>query len=293
MMDSMSRFCALLLLAGALAAGSRGFTETAVPDASVNPKDGAEMVWVAAGDFLMGSTDDDIAAIIMMRPKLKADFFADEQPRHTVYLDGYWIYKYEATVAQYRKFCAATGRKLPAQPEWSGDNYPVVNVTWDDAAAYAVWAGAQLPTEAQWEKAARGSDGRRFPWGNEWNVEMCNNYSDTNPLGKGYHGACATPVGSYPPCVSPRGAFDMAGNVWEWCQDFYDKGYYAKSPAKNPAGPETGEFHVLRGGSWGSSSVTVRSACRNAESPDTTYHDDGGFRCVVTGPPPPKPAKER
>lgn len=249
----------------------------------VNPKDGAEMVWVPAGEFLMGSVDADISWLIERKPKLRRELFHDEMPQHKVYLDGYWIYKYEVTVAQYRKFCTETGRKMPEQPAWSGDNYPVVNVTWYDAVAYAQWAGAQLPTEAQWEKAARGADARRYPWGNDWNEERCNNWSDTNPAGSGFHGKCAAPVGSYPGCVSPYGAQDMAGNVWEWCQDVYDPGYYAKSPTKNPTGPEKGEFRVLRGGSWGSSSITTRAACRLRESPDATFHDDGGFRCVVVG----------
>jgi len=246
-----------------------------------NLKDGAEMVWVPAGDFLMGSVDADIEELIRRRPKLRASLFDDEKPQHKVYLDGYWIYKYTVTAGQYRKYCAETGRKMPEQPDWSTVDHPVVNVTWYDASAYAQWAGAQLPTEAQWEKAARGTDGRRYPWGDLWNEEMCNNFSDTNAIGKGYHGLCATPGGSYPACVSPYGAQDMAGNVWEWCQDIYDKNYYANSPATNPTGPEKGEFRVLRGGAWGSSSITVRSACRLRESPDNTLHDDGGFRCVV------------
>jgi len=251
--------------------------------AKVNLKDGAEMVWVPAGDFLMGSTDADIAALIERRPKLKPELFADEKPQHQVYLDGYWIYKYTVTAAQYRKFCAATDRKMPAQPDWSTDNHPVVNVTWYDASAYAQWAGAQLPTEAQWEKAARGTDGRRYSWGNDWSEEKCNNFSDTNPAGQGFHGKCATPGGTYPQCASPYGVQDMAGNVWEWCQDIYQKDYYTQSPVKNPTGPEKGDFRVLHGGSWGSSSITVRAACRLRDSPDATYHDDGGFRCAVPG----------
>jgi formylglycine-generating enzyme required for sulfatase activity len=256
-------------------------TPATAPKTTKNLKDNAEMVWVPAGEFLMGSTDEDIQAVIRMHPKLKASFFVDEKPQHTVYLDGFWIYKYEVTVAEYRAFCQATNRQMPGQPEWSGENFPVVNVTWYDAAAYAQWAGARLPTEAQWEKAARGTDGRRFPWGNDWDVELCNNWSDTNPAGKGFHGTCGTPVGSYPKDVSPYGAYDMAGNAWEWCADYYLKEYYTTSPMKNPTGPADGERCVLRGGSWGSSSVTLRSSCRNAEAPENTYHDDGGFRCVV------------
>jgi len=270
--------CAAFILLAALLVSAR-----AQEAAKVNPKDGAEMVWAPAGEFLMGSTDADIADVVQRRDKLRPELFDDEKPQHKVYLDGYWIYKYAVTVAQYRKFCAETDRKMPEQPDWSSDRHPVVNVTWYDAASYAMWAGAQLPTEAQWEKAARGEDGRRYPWGNEWDVEKCNNWSDTSAAGKGLNGKCATPGGSYPQCVSPYGVHDMSGNVWEWCQDIYDKNYYASSPAKNPAGPVKGDFRVLRGGAWGSTSITVRSACRLADSPDATYHDDGGFRCVVPG----------
>jgi iron(II)-dependent oxidoreductase len=276
----------LLLTAGSLAVifmAALLVVARAQEPAKVNPKDGAEMVWVPAGEFLMGSMDADIAKLIALRPKLRAALFDDEKPQHKVYLDGYWIYRYTVTVAQYRKFCAETGRKLPEQPDWSTDKYPVVNVNWYDAAAYAQWAGAHLPTEAQWEKAARGTDARQFPWGNEWNEEKCNGWSDTNPIGKGVNGKCATPGGSYPQGASPYGVQDMAGNVWEWCRDYYAQNYYARSPAKNPTGPETGEFRVMRGGAWGSSSVTVRAACRHWETPDATYHDDGGFRCVVPG----------
>lgn len=268
---------AVILLATVLVGA--GAQETA----KSNPKDGAEMVWVPAGEFQMGSVDADIQKLLERRPKLRPALFDDEKPRHTVYLDGYWIYKYEVTVAQYRTFCKNTNRKMPDQPEWSTDKHPVVNVTWFDATAYAQWAGAQLPTEAQWEKAARGTDARYYPWGNEWNEERCNNWSDTNPIGQGYQGKCATPGGSYPGCASPYGVQDMSGNVWEWCQDVYDKGYYAKSPAKNPTGPDDGDFRVLRGGSWGSSSVTLRAACRLRDSAEATYHDDGGFRCAVAG----------
>lgn len=239
------------------------------------------MIWVPAGKFVMGSTEEDLNALLTMRPNLKAIMFTDERPRHPVELDGFWLYTCEVTVAQYRAFCTATKREMPVQPEWSTDKHPVVNVTWYDALAYATWAGGTLPTEAQWEYAARGTDDRRFPWGNEWSEEKCNNFSDHSPVGGGFHGKCATPGGSYPQSASPFGAQDMAGNVWEWCLDYYDKSYYAVSPVKNPAGADKGELRVLRGGSWGSSSATIRSACRHADSPDATYHDDGGFRVVV------------
>jgi len=254
---------------------------------STNPIDGAEAVWVPAGEFQMGSNEADIAELCHRRTNVKPELFNDEKPRHTVWLDGFWIYKYHVTVAQYRKFCEKTERKMPEQPKWSKDNLPVVNVSWYDASAYAEWAGARLPSEAEWEKAARGTDGRAFPWGDLWDEERCNNYNTHNPAAGGLHGNRATPGGAFPAGASPYGAQDMAGNVWQWCADWYDADYYAKSPKKNPTGPDAGDLRVLRGGSWGSSSVSVRCAGRNAESPDNTYHDDGGFRCVIT----PKAAK--
>ncbi|HEY3418841.1 MAG TPA: formylglycine-generating enzyme family protein, partial [Armatimonadota bacterium] len=180
-----------------------------------NPKDGAEMVWIPGGEFQMGNGDKDIAAMVTARPDWKTDWFADERPRHTVMVPGYWMYKYPVTVAQYRRFCDATEREMPELPTWAKDDFPMVNVTWFDAAAYAKWAGVRLPSEAEWEKAARGIDARMFPWGNVWNVEYCNNYSDTNPRGGGYQGKMASPVGAYSRCASPFGVQDMAGNVWE------------------------------------------------------------------------------
>ena len=150
----------------------------------------------------------------------KQEDFADQQPQHTVWLDGFWIYKYDVTVAQYRKFCAKTGREMPEQPKWSKENLPVVNVTWYDATAYAKWAGARLPSEAEWEKAARGTDGRLFPWGDLWDAaKSAITIIATARLRGGLHGCRATPGGSFPASASPYGVQDMAGNVWQWCAD--------------------------------------------------------------------------
>jgi len=137
-----------------------------------------------------------------------------------VNLDGYWIYKYEVTVAQYRKFCNETGSNMPEAPSWGWqDDHPIVHVSWDNATAYTQWAGVRLPTEAQWEKAARGTDGRAYPWGNEWDATKC-----ANSVGQRL--SSTKPIGSYPSDTSPYGALDMAGNVWEWCADWYDGNYY-------------------------------------------------------------------
>ncbi|MGQ8335137.1 outer membrane protein assembly factor BamB family protein [Sunxiuqinia sp. A32] len=222
----------------------------------INPKDTAEMVFVPAGEFIMGSNDEPIRM--------------NEKPRRNVYLDSYYIYKYEVTVAQYRKFCKETNREMPVEPSWGWhDDHPIVNVTWDDAAAYASWAGAALPTEAQWEKAARGTDGSTYLWGESFTKEHCHT-SDGKTI----------PVGQYPSGVSPYGAFDMAGNVWEWCADWYDPEYYANAPAENPPGPASGSTRVLRGGSWGFNvSEYFRVTYRNRCSTGNKY-GDYGFRCV-------------
>jgi formylglycine-generating enzyme required for sulfatase activity len=186
------------------------------------------------------------------------------------------MYKNLVTVAQYRRFCEATGRSMPDAPGWGWhDDHPIVNVSWDDARAYAKWAGVSLPTEAQWEKAARGTDGREYPWGNDWDASKCVNSVGSNSPG----GTKA--VGSCPAGASPYGGLDMAGNVWEWCADWYGSGYYASSPGRNPAGPASGETRVLRGGSWLYGNATLfRSANRNYLIPSLRLNYLG-FRCAA------------
>jgi len=231
----------------------------------INAKDRAEVVFVPAGEFTMGS----IEAV-----------YDNEQPEHKVYLDGYWIYQTEVTVAQYRAFCQATSRSMPDEPSWGWkDDHPVGDVTWHDATAYAKWAGAALPTEAQWEKAARGTDGRMYPWGNMWDIAKCVNNVGTSR-------SSAAPVGSIPADASPYGALDMAGNVWEWCADWYGLAYYSSSPAKNPTGPADGSDRIFRGGSWlNDVAYYFRCAGRGRLDPsDRRYY--GGFRCAVLSPGP-------
>jgi formylglycine-generating enzyme required for sulfatase activity len=213
-----------------------------------NPKDRSVMIEVPAGEFIMGSNTDQ----------------GDEAPRHKVSLDTFYIGKYEVTVQQYLLFCVATGRTMPEQPEWNNKNeLPVVGVKWEDAKAYCDWAGLRLPTEAEWEKAARGTDGRKYPWGDEeWNaggiyrMNFGSSLKGGRPLiedGGGWkedgyeHTA---PVGSFPEGASPYGALDMAGNVLEWCNDWFDGKYYASSPHSNPRGPASGKYHILRGSAW-------------------------------------------
>ena len=283
-MRKQIKYSILILLATALLLvfGMLAFGAADAPETRRNAKDGAVMIRVPAGTFLMGTSSADLAVLLKAHPKWKADWFADEQPQHSVNLDSYWIYQNAVTVKQYRAFCKATGREMPELPKWSKDDHPVVNVTWFDAAAYAEWAGARLPTEAEWEKAARGTHGRRYPWGDEWDAEKCHNFTDTNPVGGGFQGGRTAPVGSYPDGDSPYGIHDMAGNVWQWCQDWYAKDYYAHAPSSNPPGAEEGELRVMRGGSWGSSNISVRCAARHADSPDVTYHEAGGFRCAMS-----------
>jgi formylglycine-generating enzyme required for sulfatase activity len=146
-------------------------------------------------------------------------------------------------MAQYRKFCEATGRKEPTPHHLAKDNHPVVNVSWEDANAYAQWAGAALPTEAQWEKAARGPNGRTFPWG-EYMESVKRRTATLNDEEQ------TKPVGTYPETSSPYGVLDMSGHIWQWCSDWYDANYYQNSPPRNPTGPPTGTWRVLRGGRW-------------------------------------------
>lgn len=229
-----------------------------------NDKDSTMMILIPAGEFAMGSNEYD-----------------DTKPIHTVYLDTFYIDKYEITVGQYRKFAQATGRNMPDQPGWNeGDNNPVVNSTWYDASAYALWAAKRLPTEAEWEKAARGSDERNYPWGNTWDASKCNNGQNKiiNPYG-GAKCAKTTPVGRFPQDVSPYGVMDMAGNVSEWCSDWYAPYYYKKSPARNPTGPSSGSYRVVRGGNWSAWKIPMAFRGWPLSSPENRYAIDG-FRCV-------------
>jgi formylglycine-generating enzyme required for sulfatase activity len=154
-------------------------------------------------------------------------------------------------------------------------NYPVNNVDWDQAKAYCEWRGASLPNEAQWEKAARGTDGRTYPWGEEISCDQANFIADKRCVGD------TTEVGSYESGKSPYGMYDMAGNVFEWVMDWYDESYYANSPSSNPLGPSVGQDHVLRSGSWNSAEFGVRSAGRFYLIFEFTYYSDAiGFRCA-------------
>lgn len=245
-----------------------------------NAIDRAPMILIPAGIFRMGSSDDDVAAILAQNPDWDARWFAREKPARVVMLPAYRIYRHPVTVAQYRAFVEATGAKMPEEPEWGWrDDHPIVNVSWDEAGAYAAWAGAALPTEAQWEKAARGEDGRWWPWGN---------IKDPGRSVNATNAQSTRPVGCCPDGASPYGVEDMAGNVWEWCHaaapGVYDAAVPA-NPSRRPAPfPST---RVLRGGSWRSSyDAYLRCAfrcfdCEQHKGRGAYRRPTGGFRCVV------------
>jgi formylglycine-generating enzyme required for sulfatase activity len=164
---------------------------------------------------------------------------------------------------------------MPIAPDWGWiDDHPIVNVSWQDAYAYAKWAGASLPTEAQWEKAARGADGRMFPWGNQFDTSKCNESSKELLR--------TQPVGSYPDGASLYGCMDMAGNAWEYCSDWYSPNYYDISPLRNPTGPKQGIERSLRGGSWFDNMANNERCSRRARILPSNRDYHNGFRCVKT-----------
>lgn len=202
---------------------------------------------------------------------------ADEQPRRFIRLSPFAIGKTEVTVGQYRVFAEATGATLPQQPTWSGENFPVVNLTWEESQSFCTWLGGHLPTEAQWEYAARaGTGGARYPKGAEISHEEAN-YDGVEGHDQF---AKAAPVASFPP--NAFGLFDMLGNVWEWCLDWYQEDYYAKSPEVDPQGPPQGEKKVVRGGSFTSDPGRLRLSYRSSLAPNQRWLFTG-FRCVLPG----------
>ncbi|MCA9464792.1 MAG: SUMF1/EgtB/PvdO family nonheme iron enzyme, partial [Nitrospira sp.] len=261
-----------------------------VGPAIITGKDGVPMVLVPAGAFTMGISEAAIDQWLQAHPQDKREWFDPEVPQHPVYLDAFYLDQYEVTTSRYAAFMEATKRDPPRH--WPATvlkqhaKKPVVGVAWEDANAYCVWAGKRLPTEAEWEKAARGTDGRLYPWGNEAptkalaNFDNCCDFQDYGAL---------RDVGSYEHGKSPYGAYDMAGNAWEWVADWYDETRYQQramgnEPVRNPQGPDKGEFRVLRGGSWDDSDPRVlRSSLRFRVHP-SNRSDGLGFRCAQGAP---------
>ncbi len=281
------------------------------------------MVLIPEGTFLMGSTKEDIDNLLTLDRNIEANRLENELPQRKIYLSAYLIDKYPVTNVQYKQFIESGGytqKTLWSEAGWQyieqskpmenkdiedvfhGEpDSPVVNISWYEAEAFAKWAGKRLPTEAEWEKASRGADGRTYPWGNEFDKTRLN---------------CAeakiekpTPVMKYPQGQSVYGCYDMAGNVWEWTADWYDSQYYHHAPAKNPQGPVIAEKNpyfgrpedvgisiyelkpspasqtlsgckVLRGGSWNGSGI-VHIRCANRDYDEPAYKNDTiGFRCA-------------
>jgi formylglycine-generating enzyme required for sulfatase activity len=295
-------------------------TPTLAPgDTRTRETDGATMVYIPAGEFIMGTDASNNEAWCYDPYIMSFTLSCNQSPSHTVSLDAFWIDQTEVTFAQYAQClldgaCSVTETQrvhcgqfkycdVPITPEEQANflepgfqttrfayarggavindptiyvkkefaDYPVIDVTWEDAQKYCQWAGGRLPTEAEWEKAARGTDGKDYPWGDAEFVK-----GDAvlfQPVDR------TTAVGSHPKDASPYGVFDMAGNVAEWVADFYADDYYSESPSSNPMGPEEGMKRVLRGGSWMSAPEMGRTTTRGGNNP-AAYDLLYGFRCV-------------
>ena len=262
-----------------------------------------DMALIPAGEFTMGTPDG-------------SNGLADEHPERRVFVASFYLDRFEVTNDAYFDFVLATGHRMPenAQPSatlWAHGlplpqirTHPVVNVSWEDAAAYCRWANKRLPTEAEWEKAARGTDGRRYPWGNDWDFAKANSASywagrtvdfqsgadweafwikgDGARIAKeqGVRGEILTlPVGSFPSGISPYGIHDLAGNAAEWVQDWYDPNYYRSAPLSDPPGPGRGAIKAMRGGSWLKPAVSLRTTDRDWGLMDSRPSGTG-FRCA-------------
>lgn len=252
---TLLRFTASLLLAGpVLAQAPLGTT------------------FIPGGDYQRGRThklpDDGL--------KWWPELLTDDRPVRKITVDPFYIDTYEVTTTEYARFVAATKRKPPynwghPSPPAGKENHPVSGVSWFDAEAYCRWAGKRLPAEAEWERAARGlPEGQKYPWGERNPTKKDARYDTVEGPG---------PVGQFPPNLF--GLYDIAGNVWEWCSDWYEREYYATAPEKNPQGPETGAYKVIRGGSWSDVAKYLttahRSWARPAEETPTV-----GIRCAAS-----------
>jgi formylglycine-generating enzyme required for sulfatase activity len=290
----------LLAAAGCRGASAESPASTATPLAPIQtPKSGdvrtdasgIEQVWVEAGSFRMGTDKETLLELMDLNPPaFVAGEFASEQPQHEVRLtQGYWIDKYEVTNRAFRAFVEAGGYThqaywspegwewlqgqlvdmLPLDCQGNADENPVACVTWYEAEAYARWRGGRLPTEAEWEYAARGPQSAVYPWGDVFDPALCNVVDAKSLL----------PVGSYPAGASWVGALDLAGNVMDWVQDWL--GPYSAGPAVDPAGPAAGRVKVEKGGWWGAAFFVARAAYRHFEDPPEYQDGHIGFRVAA------------
>jgi formylglycine-generating enzyme required for sulfatase activity len=273
-------FLALVAIAGTQAAPGKGWTGSVAA---------SQEVFVPAGQFYMGCTED-------LAPPIKCD--TDNRPIHPVYLDAFYIDRAEVTNVQYAA-CVTAG-VCPSPLENSSESrpdyftnpryaeYPVINVDWNRANAYCQWIGRRLPTEAEWEKAARGTDLRAFPWGNE--LPTCERANINDPVEEGGPGLCVgdtITVGLYMSNASPYGALDMVGNVSEWVNDLYESRYYQHSPYYNPQGPSytvKGE-HLVRGGAWNNVGDVNANVWVRLDESETYHYKSIGFRCAKSAGP--------
>ena len=226
----------------------------------VNRADGSVMLEVPAGEFEMGDGEE------------------SDCPKHRVKLGRYWIGIYCVTNGQYERFVRESGHGAPNNQKWNQEglkNHPVVEVSWEDAVAYAKWAGCVLASEAQWEKAARGVKGLKYPWGSEWEEKRCRNSKN-----RGAEETCE--VWKYGSGVSGYGTYNQSGNVWEWCQDWYGEKYYTEGAKENPTGPGTGSRRVFRGGGWRLDDPSCFRGARRFEDDPSGRRVGLGFRLART-----------
>lgn len=288
-------------------------------------KDKAEMVYVPSSSFMMGTqkgTLHGMYGVVTTRERfgITVSHVDNEMPYHAVEVSGFLMDKYEVTNAQFRQFVAATGYVTTAEKtgasrvnldheperpwEWAKvegahwrqpfgpgqpatePDHPVLQISWHDAVAYAKWAGARLPTEAEWEKAARGLDGRAYPWG-DWLHSLATNKCGNGVADPKLKRLRTTPVGYHRLARSPYGTYDQAGNAWEWVHDVYDARYYARSPSRDPTGPAEGPHRVLRGGSHDNCREGFFERCAARYfAPPGDHRDDYGFRLAMSLQPP-------
>ena len=260
--DRKNRMAIAFFLAVFITAAFVGIARGAGLPKQIIGTDGAPLVLVPAGEFVMGSTPGGYI------------FGDNETPRRRIYLKAFYIDKYEITNRRFRKFFAPVERYAGSFEE---PEQPVVGVTWFQARDYCARVGRRLPTEAQWEKAARGADGRTYPWGDE--RATCARAVMGGEIPSCSKGFATWSVGGRPLGASPFGAMDMAGNAMEWVADWYRGNFYAQMPGKNPKGPGAGSLKVLRGGAWFNSRFLMRSAFRTGYAPYESNHGVG-FRCA-------------